>query len=62
MATRLVIDGNSVYEIDETCQKAGKEFWGNGRRGFRRPCKMAEETGSVQPPGGNSSIMKKPPQ
>lgn len=59
MATRLVIDGNSVYEIDESCQKAGREFWGNGRRGSRRPCKMTEEGNGRQLPEGSCGGIKK---
>lgn len=38
MATRLVIDGNSVYEIDEMCETAR-------RNGLRR---MAEEKGKYR--------------
>lgn len=29
MASRLIIDGNSVYEIDEDCEKSR---FGNGRQ------------------------------
>lgn len=38
MATRLIIDGNSVYEIDETCKKEGQSS--NSRI---RPEWMAEQ-------------------
>lgn len=38
MATRLIIDGNSVYEIDETCKKEGQST--NSRI---RPEWMAEQ-------------------
>jgi hypothetical protein len=38
VATKLVIDGNAVYEIDEACQKGGREFWANCRRGAKNPC------------------------
>ena len=43
MGTRLVIDGNSVYEIDETCQKAGRNMWAGGRRGNRKPWGREED-------------------
>ena len=38
MASRLIIDGNSVYEIDEECEKSK---FGNGRqRGQRIPMRQ----------------------
>jgi len=32
MKTRLVIDGNAVYEIDEECLEARREGWGRKKR------------------------------
>lgn len=38
MASRLIIDGNSVYEIDEECEKSR---FGNGRqKGQRIPMRQ----------------------
>lgn len=34
MATRLIIDGNAVYEIDEDCQEYQKKM--NGAKGRTR--------------------------
>lgn len=39
MATRLIIDGNSVYEIDETCEKG----WQSSNR-ERKPGWKTEQT------------------
>ncbi len=47
MKTRLIIDGNAVYEIDEECLEARQEGW--NRR--KRRCRFLEEEKSHQAAG-----------
>ena len=43
MATRLIIDGNAVYEIDEDCQECQQRKNGSRGRGARGRCSSAEK-------------------
>lgn len=45
MATRLIIDGNAVYEIDEDCKEFQQRRNGAGNRGGRTRC---SETGGKE--------------
>ncbi|WP_181995714.1 hypothetical protein [Clostridium sp. AM58-1XD] len=44
MNSRLIIDGNSVYEIDEDCMKRKKEHETRGNAEGRRRTWIQEET------------------
>lgn len=48
MATKLIIDGNAVYEIDEDCQECQRKRNGGRSRGRCREwdCK-GNETGCI---------------
>ena len=50
MYSRLIIDGNAVYEIDEEClkQRQGRKGYGGKNRGTKSPLSSGEtgEAGS----------------
>ena len=54
MASRLIIDGNSVYEIDEDCEKNKQNRnysqQRNNRRNYSQPQRMNVEKKGGNPP------------
>lgn len=46
MAVRLIIEGNSVYEIDEDCVECQKK-----KRGFQRKDTRSEHAGRIPEEG-----------
>ena len=51
MKTRLIIDGNAVYEIDEECLEARQEGWGRRKRRCRSlELESDQETGEKKTP------------
>ena len=47
MYSRLIIDGNAVYEIDEEClkQRQGRKGYGGKNRGTKSPLSSGETGG-----------------
>ncbi len=57
MATRLIIDGNAVYEIDEDCQECLQRKNGSRSRNRRARC-VGEDPGNREGSGNAGTKMK----
>jgi len=63
MASRLIIDGNSVYEIDEDCERSRygnrRGQSGRGRTGGGFQMKRQEESAGEKPGAGPGARLEK---